>query len=78
MIPEAVAQFFGANQELLWLTTLVLDLTGTLILYRLFGKVGLQVAIAAAIILANLQGPKLTEIFGFETTIGVIFYSGIF
>ena len=42
MIPEAVAQFFGANQELLWLTTLVLDLTGTLILYRLFGKVGLQ------------------------------------
>jgi len=78
MIPDSVAQFFGANQELLWVTTLILDLTGTLILYRFFGKVGLQVAIAAAIILANLQGPKLTEIFGFETTIGVIFYSGIF
>jgi len=78
MISDAVALFYSANQELLWLTTLVLDLTGTLILYRLFGKVGLQVAIAVAIILANLQGPKLTEIFGFETTIGVIFYSGIF
>ena len=78
MISEAVALFYSANQELLWVTTLVLDLTGTLILYRLFGKVGLQVAIAVAIILANLQGPKLTEIFGFETTIGVIFYSGIF
>lgn len=78
MVHQSVAQFFAANQELLWLTTLILDLTGTLILYRLFGKVGLQVAIAAAIILANLQGPKLTSIFGFETTIGVIFYSGIF
>ncbi len=44
----------------------------------MFGKVGLQVAIATAIILANLQGPKLTSIFGFETTIGVIFYSSIF
>ena len=47
-------------------------------LYRLFGKTGLQVAIATAIILANLQGPKLTVIFGIETTLGVIFYSGIF
>ena len=47
-------------------------------LYRLFGKAGLQVAIATAIILANLQGPKLTVIFGMETSLGVIFYSSIF
>ncbi|MGI9204764.1 MAG: queuosine precursor transporter [Woeseiaceae bacterium] len=78
MFPQSIAQFFGANQEALWLCTLILDLTGTVVLYRLFGKVGLQVAITAAIILANLQGPKLTSIFGFETTIGVIFYSSIF
>lgn len=78
MFPESIAQFYAANQEALWFSTLILDLTGTVILYRLFGKVGLQVAIAAAIILANLQGPKLTTIFGFETTIGVIFYSSIF
>jgi hypothetical protein len=39
-------------------TTLVLDLTGALILYRLFGKIGLQAAIPAAIILVNLQGPS--------------------
>jgi uncharacterized integral membrane protein (TIGR00697 family) len=78
MIPASLAQYFAMNQEVLWLTTLLLDLTGTLVLYRLFGKVGLQVAIATAIILANLQGPKLTSIFGFETTIGVIFYSSIF
>jgi uncharacterized integral membrane protein (TIGR00697 family) len=31
-----------------------------------------------AIILANLQGPKLTIIFGMQTSLGVIFYSSIF
>lgn len=78
MFPDSVVTFFAANQELLWLTTLVLDLGGTVVLYRLFGKAGLQVAIATAIILANLQGPKLTVIFGMETSLGVIFYSSIF
>ncbi len=78
MIPDAVASWFAANQEALWVTTLLLDLAGTVLLYRFFGKVGLQVAIATAIILANLQGPKLTIIFGFETSLGVIFYSSIF
>ena len=78
MFPQSLVQFFATNQEVLWVTTLLLDLTGTVLLYRMFGKVGLQVAIATAIILANLQGPKLTSIFGFETTIGVIFYSSIF
>ena len=78
MIPDSVVAFFAANQEALWLTTLLLDLAGTVVLYRLFGKAGLQVAIATAIILANLQGPKLTVIFGLQTSLGVIFYSSIF
>jgi len=78
MFPQSLVDFFAANQEVLWLTTLVLDLAGTVVLYRLFGKAGLQVAIATAIILANLQGPKLTIIFGLETSLGVIFYSSIF
>jgi len=78
VVPQGLVQFFGANQELLWLTTLVLDLGCTVVLYRLFGKAGLQVAIATAIILANLQGPKLTIIFGIQTSLGVIFYSSIF
>lgn len=78
MIPEGVSLFFAANQELLWLATLALDLSSTVLLYRYFGKAGLQVSIATAIILANLQGPKLTVIFGMETSLGVIFYSSIF
>lgn len=78
MLPQALVEYFSANQEVLWFATLFLDLGCTLMLYRLFGKAGLQVAIATAIILANLQGPKLTEIFGFQTSLGVIFYSSIF
>lgn len=78
MIPEPIAAFFAANQEVLWFTTLFVDLGFTVLMFRLFGKAGLQVAIATAIILANIQGPKLTVIFGLETTMGVIFYSSIF
>jgi uncharacterized integral membrane protein (TIGR00697 family) len=78
MIPDPIATYFAANQEALWLMTLVVDLAGTVLLYRFFGKAGLQVAIATAIILANLQGPKLTIIFGMQTSLGVIFYSSIF
>lgn len=78
MIPQSVADFYAVNQELLWFTTLFIDLGCTLVLYRLFGKAGLQVAITLAIVLANLQGPKLTVIFGLQTSLGVIFYSSIF
>jgi len=78
MFPNSVVAFFAGNQEALWFTTLVVDLAGTVLLYRFFGKAGLQVAIATAIILANLQGPKLTIIFGMQTSLGVIFYSSIF
>ena len=78
MFPQAVIDFYSNHQELLWFTTVFADLGCTLILYRLFGKAGLQVAIALAILLANLQGPKLTIIFGMQTSLGVIFYSSIF
>lgn len=78
MFPDSVATFFIGNQEVLWICALMADLGCTVLMYRFFGKAGLQVAIATAIILANLQGPKLTIIFGVETSLGVIFYSSIF
>ena len=78
MIPNSIEAFFYANQNLLWLFTLTLDLTMTLLMYRLFGRLGLTAAIVLAILLANLQGPKLTVIMGMETSLGVIFYSSIF
>lgn len=78
MIPDSITQFFHENQDLLWLVTLTLDLFMTLLMYRLFGRLGLTAAIVLAILLANLQGPKLTVIMGMETSLGVIFYSTIF
>jgi len=78
MIPDPIAGFSQEHQNLLWLLTLTLDLSLTLVMYRLFGRVGLTAAIVLAILLANLQGPKLTVIFGLETSLGVIFYSSIF
>lgn len=78
MIPDFIAVFFQTHQEMLWCCTLLLDLSLTLLMYRLFGRIGLTAAIVLAILLANLQGPKLTVIFGLETSLGVIFYSTIF
>ena len=78
MIPDSIVSFFQTQQELLWFATLALDLSLTLLMYRLFGRIGITAAIVLAILLANLQGPKLTIIFGLETSLGVIFYSTIF
>lgn len=78
MIPEFLKVFFIENQDLLWLSTLFLDLGITILMYRVFGRDGLLGCIVLAILLANIQGPKLTVILGFQTSLGVIFYSGIF
>jgi len=78
MLPDFVQTFFQSNQDLLWLITLSLDLGLTVLMYRLFGRDGLLGCIILSILLANIQGPKLTIILGFQTSLGVIFYSSIF
>lgn len=78
MLPDIVESFLILHQDALWLVTLVLDLALTVTMFRIFGRDGLLGCIILAILLANLQGPKLTTIFGFQTSLGVIFYSGIF
>ena len=78
MFPESFQLYFSSNQDLLYFITLVLDLGFTVLMYRFFGRYGLLACIVLSILLANLQGPKLTVIFGMETSLGVIFYSSIF
>jgi uncharacterized integral membrane protein (TIGR00697 family) len=78
MLPSSVIEFFAANQDLLWLLTITIDLAITLSLYWWFGKIGLYGVIVLNIMLSNLQGPKLTVIFGMPTSLGVILYSGIY
>ena len=71
-----------ANQELLWLFTVVYDLGLAILLYRFFGKYGLYCAVILGIILGNLQGGKVSqlELFGYSFTasMGAILYSGIY
>ena len=78
MFPESFQLYFSSNQYLLYFITLALDLGFTVLMYRFFGRYGLLACIVLSILLANLQGPKLTVIFGMETSLGVIFYSSIF
>jgi len=71
------------HQTLFWLFTISVDLGFALILYRLYGKVGLYTSIIVSILMANLQGPKLTIIWlpivgDLQTSLGVILYSGIY
>ena len=78
MFPESFQLYFSSNQDLLYFITLALDLGFTVLMYRFFGRYGLLACIVLSILLANLQGPKLSVIFGMETSLGVIFYSSIF
>lgn len=64
--------------ELLWLLMALLDLTALLLVFRLFGREGLYIAIVISIILCNIQVLKIIEIFGFTTTLGNILYGSIF
>lgn len=78
MLPLSVENFFSTHQDLLWVLIVAIDLSITLLLYRLFGKMGLYAIVILNIMLSNFQGPKLTVIFGMETSLGVILYSGIY
>ena len=66
------------QQTLLWIGTLCVDLGAAILLFRLFGKQGLYASVVLSLLLANLQGPKLTEVLGMQTSVGVILYSGIY
>ncbi|MEM7016831.1 MAG: queuosine precursor transporter [Pseudomonadota bacterium] len=78
MLPSFIQGFFAEYQDLLWVTVVILDLGLTLLLYRFFGKAGLYAIVVLNIMLSNIQGPKLTEIFGMTTSLGMILYAGIY
>jgi queuosine precursor transporter len=78
MIPAALSDVLARHQSALWVLTVCLDLSLTLLMFRLFGKQGLYAVICLNVLLCNLQGPKLTTVFGLPTSLGVILYSGIY
>lgn len=64
--------------ESLWLAFLFFDLAMVVVLYRLFGRMGLYGLIAFNLVLCNIQVLKTVELFGFTTTLGNIMYGSIF
>lgn len=73
-----MSDFLLQHQILLWVLTVSADLGFAVICYRLFGRTGLYGVIVFSLLLANIMGPKLTEIAGLQTSMGVILYSSIF
>lgn len=83
MTHDLIAIYFADHQTALWILTITVDLTFALMLYRFFGQYGLYASVILGILLANLQGPKLTMIWlpvvgELQTSMGVILYSGIY
>ena len=72
--------FLSENPEFLWIFTVFYDLTISILLFRYFGLKGLFIAVTLGIMLANLQGGKVSDLnlFGqtFTVSMGAIMYSG--
>jgi uncharacterized integral membrane protein (TIGR00697 family) len=64
--------------ELLWISVLIINFLMILFAYRFFGKIGLFIWTAIAVILANIQVMKIIEVFGLVTALGNVIYSSLF
>jgi hypothetical protein len=64
--------------EILWIVLLLVNFIIVLLSYRLFGKTGLYIWTAVAVILANIQVMKTIQIFGLVTALGNVIYSSLF
>jgi uncharacterized integral membrane protein (TIGR00697 family) len=66
------------TNELLWIGLLLTNFLIVILAYKLFGKTGLYVWTAVAVILANIQVMKTIQIFGLVTAMGNVIYSSLF
>lgn len=64
--------------ELLWIGSLIISFFIVILAYRLFGKTGLYIWTAAAVILANIQVMKTVQVFGLVTALGNVIYASLF
>ena len=64
--------------EVLWIGLLIINFFIVLFAYRLFGKTGLYIWTAVAVILANIQVMKTIQVFGLVTALGNVIYSSLF
>jgi queuosine precursor transporter len=66
------------SNELLWIILLLINCFMVVFAYRFFGKTGLYVWTATAVILANIQVLKTVQLFGMVATLGNIIYGSLF
>ena len=64
--------------EFLLIGSIIIGFFLVIIAYRLFGKIGLFVWVAIAVIIANIEVMKTVEVFGMVTALGNVVYSSIF
>ncbi len=64
--------------EFLWFILLFVNFLLIIFAYKYFGKTGLYIWTAMAVILANIQVMKTISIFGLTTALGNIVYSSMF
>lgn len=66
------------SNELLWVIFALVNFTLFLLVYKVFGKLGIFIWIVLATILANIQVTKMIYLFGLDATLGNIMYGTIF
>ncbi|MBG0791201.1 MAG: queuosine precursor transporter [Desulfovibrionaceae bacterium] len=64
--------------ELLWIAFAFADLCMVLLVFRLFGRVGLFGLLVFNLLLCNIQVLKTVELFGLTTTLGNVLYASVF
>jgi len=64
--------------EILWIGILLISFLTVILAYKLFGKTGLYIWTAAAVIIANIQVMKTIQVFGLVTALGNVIYSSLF
>lgn len=64
--------------ETLWIIFALVDLCMVLVVYRMFGRVGLFGLMVFNLLLCNIQVLKTVELFGLTTTLGNVLYASVF
>lgn len=64
--------------EILFFITLILNFSGILIAYKIFGKTGLYCWMVFATVLANIEVVKCVDIFSMSLTLGNVIYGTTF
>ena len=64
--------------ELLWIGLMITSFFMVIFAYRFFGKTGLYIWTALAVIIANIQVMKTVQVFGLVTALGNVIYSSLF